>query len=201
MGVSKNIGTPKSSILIGFSIIFTIHFGFFPPIFGNINIYLKSNFIVVPLEKNPESRALCWCGIFRRCSVPSQRTCPPAQGLDYWQESFRDFSTNLQGRGTPFPASRKLPILQEILDWEWYGSMGGWGSHVLGGPWRNGTLESFMMRTACRQGSSSGGVQELASSGRDSKGTGTSKIKKWICSSSEQFMAINIYYLWMVWGR
>ena len=27
MGVSKNRGTPKSSILIGVSIIFTIHFG------------------------------------------------------------------------------------------------------------------------------------------------------------------------------
>ena len=27
MGGSKNNGTPKSSILIGFSIIFTIHFG------------------------------------------------------------------------------------------------------------------------------------------------------------------------------
>ena len=27
MGVSKNRGTPKSSVLIGFSIIFTIHFG------------------------------------------------------------------------------------------------------------------------------------------------------------------------------
>ena len=34
MGVSKNNGTSKSSILIGFSIIFTIHFGGFPPIFG-----------------------------------------------------------------------------------------------------------------------------------------------------------------------
>ena len=32
---SKNRGTPKSSILIGFFIIFTIHFGGFPPIFGN----------------------------------------------------------------------------------------------------------------------------------------------------------------------
>ena len=31
MGVSKNRGTPKSSILIGFSIIFTMHFGGFPP--------------------------------------------------------------------------------------------------------------------------------------------------------------------------
>ena len=38
LGVSKNNGTPKSSILIGFSIIFTIHFGFFPPIFGNIHL-------------------------------------------------------------------------------------------------------------------------------------------------------------------
>ena len=38
MGVSKNNGTPKSSILIGFSIIFTIHFGGFPPIFGSTPI-------------------------------------------------------------------------------------------------------------------------------------------------------------------
>ena len=35
MGVSKNRGgPPKSSILIGISIIFTIHFGGFPTIFG-----------------------------------------------------------------------------------------------------------------------------------------------------------------------
>ena len=34
MGVSENTDTPKSTILIGFSIIFTIHFGVFPPIFG-----------------------------------------------------------------------------------------------------------------------------------------------------------------------
>ena len=33
MGVSQNRGTPKSSILIGFSIIFTIHFWGFPPYF------------------------------------------------------------------------------------------------------------------------------------------------------------------------
>ena len=38
MGVSKNRGTPKSSILIGFSIIFTIHFGGFPPISGNAHM-------------------------------------------------------------------------------------------------------------------------------------------------------------------
>ena len=33
MGVSKDHGTPKSSIFIGFSLIFTIHFGFFFPLF------------------------------------------------------------------------------------------------------------------------------------------------------------------------
>ena len=38
MGVSENRGTPKSSILTGFSIIFTIHFGVFPPILGNTHI-------------------------------------------------------------------------------------------------------------------------------------------------------------------
>ena len=42
MGVSKNRGTPKSSILIGFSIIFTIHFGGFPPIFGNTHMFQKA---------------------------------------------------------------------------------------------------------------------------------------------------------------
>ena len=42
MGVSKNRGgPPKSSILIGFSIIFTIHFGEFPPIFGNTQMSNK----------------------------------------------------------------------------------------------------------------------------------------------------------------
>ena len=39
MGVSKNSGTPKSWILIGFSIIFTIHFGGFPQFFGNTHMY------------------------------------------------------------------------------------------------------------------------------------------------------------------
>ena len=38
MGVSKNNGTPKSSILIGCSIVFTIHFGGFTRIFRNIQI-------------------------------------------------------------------------------------------------------------------------------------------------------------------
>ena len=45
MGVSKNHGkTPQIIlILIGFSMIFTIHFGGKPPIFGNIHIEGWSN--------------------------------------------------------------------------------------------------------------------------------------------------------------
>ena len=46
MGVSKNRGgPPKSSILIGFSIIFTIHFGGFTPIFGNTHMMLPLPFV------------------------------------------------------------------------------------------------------------------------------------------------------------
>ena len=38
MGVSENYGIPKSSNLIGFSIIFTIHFGFFSHYFLETSI-------------------------------------------------------------------------------------------------------------------------------------------------------------------
>ena len=48
---TKNMGNPpKSSILTGFSIIFTIHFGGFPPIFGSTPIFQKKNFYI-PLSK------------------------------------------------------------------------------------------------------------------------------------------------------
>ena len=43
LGVSKNRCTPKSSILIRFSIIFTIHFGGFPPILGSTPTSLLSS--------------------------------------------------------------------------------------------------------------------------------------------------------------
>ena len=49
MGVSKNNGTPKSSILIRFSNIYTIHFGGVPSIFGNIQIDLETKPSTVPL--------------------------------------------------------------------------------------------------------------------------------------------------------
>ena len=42
MGVSENYGTPKSSILIGFSIINHPFWGTSTPIFGNIHIYHRN---------------------------------------------------------------------------------------------------------------------------------------------------------------
>ena len=54
MGVSKNRGTPKSSILIGLSIINHPFWG--TPIFGNtyINIYSKSSFQKIITKSTPE---------------------------------------------------------------------------------------------------------------------------------------------------
>ena len=45
MGVSKNNGITKSSILIGFSIIFTIHFGGNTPHFWKLPYQLISHFL------------------------------------------------------------------------------------------------------------------------------------------------------------
>ena len=88
MVVSKNRGTPKSSILIGFSIIFTIHFGFFPlfletPIFfyfgnlifanqshGVMELLYSSEMEVLGLSdftthyQTPEWNALFWTTIY-----------------------------------------------------------------------------------------------------------------------------------------
>ncbi len=61
MGVSKNYGTPKSSILIGvFSIIFTLHFGGKPPIFGSTSIYI-CHMTFQKKDKTSESRNLGQC--------------------------------------------------------------------------------------------------------------------------------------------
>ena len=59
MGVSKNrAGPPKSSILIGFSIIFTIHFGV-PPFVVNTHIPKKqSSSLQISLSS---SRRAAWC--------------------------------------------------------------------------------------------------------------------------------------------
>ena len=55
MGVSKNRGTPKSSISIGFFIIFTIHFGGFPPIFGSTPICAEWDWNIYQSKKTPTS--------------------------------------------------------------------------------------------------------------------------------------------------
>ena len=54
MGVSKNRGTPKSSILIGFSIILTIHFGG-THIFGNIQIVVGFPRVSFPPNRRKEA--------------------------------------------------------------------------------------------------------------------------------------------------
>ena len=59
MGVSKNRGgPPKSSILIGFSIIFTIHFGL--PLF-----------LEIPKYDHPESHPQSFFGFRPNLSVPN----------------------------------------------------------------------------------------------------------------------------------
>ena len=58
MDVSEKGGIPKSSILIGFSIIFTIHFGGFPPIFASTPIFFKISWFNPPTSyilKEPQS--------------------------------------------------------------------------------------------------------------------------------------------------
>ena len=64
MGVSKNNGTPKSTSLIGFSIIFTIHFGI-PPPFLETPICFKMCIIVHP-KKIP------FCGL--KSQIPATGT-------------------------------------------------------------------------------------------------------------------------------
>ena len=62
MGVSKNNGTPKSSILIGFgTIIFTIHFGgvYIPPIFGNTQMAENHRVPLGPPSPVEQTHAVC----------------------------------------------------------------------------------------------------------------------------------------------
>ena len=48
---SKNNGIPKSSHgFIGFSIVFTIHFGVYTPFFGNIHMFLMCNDLISKLQ-------------------------------------------------------------------------------------------------------------------------------------------------------
>ena len=68
MDVFENSGTPKSSILIGFSIIFTIHFGGKNPIFGNIHILGPHSTIQKNTPPKPSTLP----------PLPPETTLPPA---------------------------------------------------------------------------------------------------------------------------
>ena len=56
MDVSKNSGTPKSSILIGFSIINHPFWG--TPIFGNTHMFLKSLLDILVIQSNYNIRRI-----------------------------------------------------------------------------------------------------------------------------------------------
>ena len=60
MGVSENSGTPKSSILIGFSIINHPFWGI--PIFGNIHIMVISMEFLLD-NSRPKRALLSQCGM------------------------------------------------------------------------------------------------------------------------------------------
>ena len=77
MGVSKNSGTPKSSILIGFSIINHPFWG--TPIFGNTHISCLVFFGTAKKRRFPEQkskfRAGCWPSTFSKkhlSGIPSR---------------------------------------------------------------------------------------------------------------------------------
>ena len=73
MGVSKNRGTPKSSILIGFPIIFTIHFGGCSPYFWfNTHIGYGKCFFDMDLKfpaLAPKKTLPFWCPPNHRVTV------------------------------------------------------------------------------------------------------------------------------------
>ena len=66
VGVSKNRGTPKSSILIGFSIIFTIHFGV--PLFLETPMYSSTatGFSVSTSWTSLQPRPMSCCPVVRK---------------------------------------------------------------------------------------------------------------------------------------
>ena len=80
MGVSKNGGTPKSSILIGFSIINHPFWG--TPIFGNTQIkhqYLVPKFSLWQAE--PRRRhCLTWRCLLFASKLPTTQHCKPSGG-------------------------------------------------------------------------------------------------------------------------
>ena len=86
MNVSKHRGTPKSSMLIGSSIIFIIHLGGNTPIFGNIHIGFRGNpwrdsprlfsHIGSPPTEYPSQRSICWPSSLPRPQSPRVTSRP-----------------------------------------------------------------------------------------------------------------------------
>ena len=80
LGVSKNSGTPKSSILIGFSIILTIHFAGNTPIFG------KHPFIsCVSTRRNLQQNWSNWWPVSLGESDPRHWSCLCDGRLRWWR--------------------------------------------------------------------------------------------------------------------
>ena len=87
MGVSENSGTPKSSILIGFSIINHPFWG--TPIFGNTHMFTHSCHLKLS-QKNPASRStLLWHSAWPWCLAKScfffRGSVVKVEGFHEWQ--------------------------------------------------------------------------------------------------------------------
>ena len=138
LGVSKNRGVyPKLSILIGVSIIFTIHFGGFTPIFGNILLFVGAP---ATSPKNICKRHQCWTWCMRprgqpvikwnwsnnnkeRCQKCVQNICAkPKMTFHSWyfssEVSFPPKTFVRKQLGHSFGSSP--PTISQLNDWGWY---------------------------------------------------------------------------------
>ena len=88
MGVSKNRGTPKSFILIRFSIIFTIHFGV--PLFSETSIWgtWRKHMKSEDWTKNPLPDSFCVCRWW--CHLWTYRFCDSFPFSESWRWALRN---------------------------------------------------------------------------------------------------------------
>ena len=103
MGVSKNNGTPKSSILIGFSIIFTIHFGAHPYLWKHPDQNLRSKrWLSVLNHLNGREHATT-------CNDHRLHKNPP-QALDSRSEPMEPLQLSPQNCRSSIPATKETII-------------------------------------------------------------------------------------------
>ena len=81
--VSENHGTPKSFISIGFSIIFTIHFGGNTPIFGNTHLVCFNNPILSDTHNAPMSGTFTYIWWKKSWYIQVQVNIPYMEQLGY----------------------------------------------------------------------------------------------------------------------